>query len=115
MAPLPRAKFHSPLFLSSLDSPSVARVFFTRFRLLRWYHSWLPAPGWGAGFFQLLIIVVVAGNVTISITATTAMMFPYVKKDLYRDLADKINVVGIPLCVIAGVVTLIVQMCLAYS
>ncbi|MGA2239924.1 MAG: hypothetical protein ABSG74_12000 [Candidatus Bathyarchaeia archaeon] len=75
---------------------------------------WASAPGWGAGFFQLLIIAAVAGNVTISITGITAILFPYVKRDLYKASAAKIEVLGIPLCVIAGVITVLVQCFLAY-
>jgi len=68
----------------------------------------------GAGFFQLLIIAAVAGNVTISITGITAILFPYVKRDLYKASTAKIEVLGIPLCVIAGVITVLVQCFLAY-
>jgi len=68
----------------------------------------------GAGFFQLLIIAAVGGNLTISITAITAIVFPYVKRDLYRASPAKMDVIGIPLCVIVGVITVISQLFLAY-
>jgi len=69
---------------------------------------------WGAGFFELLILAGLCGAVVMFLMGVTAIVFPYVKRDMYRASPAKIEVAGIPLCTIAGVITVIAMLFVAY-
>jgi len=69
---------------------------------------------WGAGFFALLILAGLAGAVVMFLMGLTAIVFPYVKPELYKGSPAMIEVAGIPLCTIAGIVTVVAELFVAY-
>lgn len=69
---------------------------------------------WGAGFFELLILAGLAGAVVMFIMGITAILFPYVRRDLYLASPAKIEIAGVPLCVIAGAITMIGELFVGY-
>jgi amino acid transporter len=69
---------------------------------------------WGPGFFELLILAGLCGAVVMFLMGITATVFPYVKRELYQASPAKIEVGGIPLCTIAGVITIIAMLFVAY-
>jgi amino acid transporter len=68
----------------------------------------------GAGFLQLLILAALAGDVTLIVVGFTAIVFPYIKKEMYQSSPAKIEVAGIPLISISGVVTVIAALWVCY-
>ncbi len=69
---------------------------------------------WGAGFFELLILAGLCGAVVMFLMGLTAIVFPYLKRDLYRGSPSRMNVGGVPLCTIAGVITVLAMIFVAY-
>ena len=68
----------------------------------------------GAGFFYLYILAAICGAVVMFLMGVTTIVFPYVKPELYRASPARIEVGGIPLCSIAGVVTILGELFLGY-
>ncbi|SNX54668.1 amino acid permease [Thermoanaerobacterium sp. RBIITD] len=67
-----------------------------------------------SSFFTLLSLGVVCGIIVISIVSISAIMFPYVQKDLYKSSPANVNLFGIPVLVITGVLSLLVMGLLTY-
>jgi APA family basic amino acid/polyamine antiporter len=69
---------------------------------------------WAASFFTALVLASLAGAGVMIIMGVTAIAFPYVNRQLYQSSPGRIEVVGVPLCVIAGVVTILVEAFISY-
>ena len=69
---------------------------------------------WAASFFTALVLAGLAGAGVMIIMGITAIAFPYRNRQLYESSPAKIEVLGVPLCVIAGVVTILAEVLIAY-
>jgi amino acid transporter len=69
---------------------------------------------WAASFFTALVLAGLAGAGVMIIMGITAIAFPYKNRQLYESSPAKIEVLGVPLCVIAGVVTILAEVLIAY-
>ncbi len=69
---------------------------------------------WAASFFTALVLAGLAGAGVMIIMGITAIAFPYVNRQLYQSSPGRIDVLGVPLCVIAGVVTVAAEVVIAY-
>lgn len=69
---------------------------------------------WAASFFAALVLAALAGAGVMIIMGVTAVAFPFVNRQLYQSSPGRIGVLGVPLCVIAGVVTILVEVFISY-
>ena len=69
----------------------------------------------GTGFYALATLVGLFGAGTMALMGLTAIVFPYTKRELYSASPAKIEFAGIPLCVIAGVVTIVGVFYVSYA
>ncbi|MDE3229865.1 MAG: APC family permease, partial [Chloroflexota bacterium] len=73
--------------------------------------------GWSVvstSFFTLLSMGVLAGVVTITMVAITAIVFPWRRKELFESSPANIRILGVPLLPVAAVLSLAVIWGLAY-
>jgi amino acid transporter len=65
-------------------------------------------------FMTVIVIAGLFGIPPITLVGISAIVFPYRLKDLYKTSAAKLEVVGIPLVVIAGVVSVLTEILYGY-
>jgi basic amino acid/polyamine antiporter, APA family len=65
-------------------------------------------------FMTVIVIAGLFGIPPITLVGVSAIVFPYRLKDLYKTSAAKLEVVGIPLVVIAGVVSVLTEILYGY-
>jgi amino acid transporter len=65
-------------------------------------------------FMTVIVIAGLFGIPPITLVGISAIVFPYRLKDLYKTSAAKLEVLGIPLVVIAGVVSVIAEILYGY-
>jgi len=76
---------------------------------------WVWANLAGASYFAVLGLASLTGFLTVLFMGITAIIFPYVKRELYRSSPAKIEVARIPVCVIAGLVSAIAALGVSYG